>query len=79
MDCPALLAGVLKRNIGLKDSEQGILKIKTHEESLSAVSGQGKGRCRLAQNPRVNGWLAKAIAKKYNKQQLLKKQKAKKA
>ena len=61
------------------DSEQKILKIRTNEESLSEVSGQGKGHGKLAQNPRVDGLLAKAIAKKYIKQQLLKKQKATKA
>ena len=46
---------------------------------MSAVLSQGKGHGKLTQNPKVNGLLAKVITKKYNNQQLLKKQKAKKA
>ena len=44
----------MAREIGLSCSSG-------HEESLSAGLGQGKGHGRLAQNPRVNRLLAKAI------------------
>ena len=47
------------------DSEQRTLKEGTNEGSLPAMSAQGKGRAKLNHKPKVNGSVARVIAKKY--------------
>ena len=61
------------------DSEQRMLKVRTKEGYLPAMSAQRKGRAKLNQKPKVNKFVARVIAKKYTKQRLFKKPKAKKA
>ena len=61
------------------DSEQGTLKEGTNEGSLQEMLAQGKGRAKLNHKPKVNGSVARIIAKKYTKQRLFKKPKAKRA